>query len=160
MSFCYELVLHNEAHSLTSAPPRAVRLARGRRESHGFPRAIRLGRGRVAARFTHHRAAPSRSRPAKDVTPWQCPWAFARCHRLRNRLRALRVTVTLSLSIYRRHQCRELVERSLGMCGWPLESDGEPRSGVASAACAKILRGVRVWVGLGGRGDRAGPRDP
>ena len=103
------------------------------------------GRGRVAARFTHHRAAPSRSRPAKDVTPWQCPWAFARSHRLRNRLRALRVTVTL----YRQHQCRELVERSLGICGRPLESNGEPRSGLASAACArKGVRHLSQVVGL------------
>ena len=47
-------------------------------------------------------SAPSRSRPAKDVTPGQCPWAFARSHRLRDNLRALRVTVTL----YRRHQSR------------------------------------------------------
>ena len=74
-----------------------------------------------------------------------------RSHRLRNRLRALRVTVTL----YRRHECRELVERSLGMCGRPLESNGEPRSGVASAMCAR--KGVRHLMQVGGlRGTDSG----
>ena len=66
-----------------------------------------------------------------DVTPWQCPRPFARCHRLRNRLRALRVTVKLTSGF----QWQELIESFLGMCGWPLEPNGEPRSGVASAAC-------------------------
>ena len=51
--------------------------------------------------------------------------------------------------LHRRHQSRELVERSLGICGWPLESNGEPRSGVASAGCArKRVRHVMQVVGL------------
>ena len=80
-----------------------------------------------------------------DVTPSQCPRPFARCHRLRNRLRAVRVTVKLTSGF----QWQELIESFLGMCGRPLEPNGEPRSGVASAACGgKAVRQPRQRVGL------------
>ena len=46
-----------------------------------------------------------------------------------------RPQIQLSVTLYRRHQSRELVESSLGMFGRPLEPNGEPRSGLASAAC-------------------------
>ena len=80
-----------------------------------------------------------------DVTPWECPRPFARSHRLRNRLRALRATVKLTSGF----QWQELIESFLGMCGRPLEPNGEPRSGVASAACArKRVRHAPCLVGL------------
>ena len=66
-----------------------------------------------------------------DVTPWQCPRPFARCHRLRNRLRALRATVKLTSGF----QWQELIESFQGMSWRPLGANWEPRSGVASAAC-------------------------
>jgi len=97
------------------------------------------GRDRVAARFTHHRAAPSRSRPAKDVTPWQCPWAFGAqpptsqpSSRSPSNCHALPVPTT---AIMRR-----------GKGGGEVAPAGQQRLALPASALGLALKG---WLGLG-----------
>ena len=77
-----------------------------------------------------------------DVTPWHCPTAFARCHRLCNRLRALRVTVKLTSGF----QWQELIESFQGMCGRPLGAKGRPCNGLGRGSAWGESTRLTVYV--------------